>query len=390
MPDREELRLNLGAGASPMPGYVNLDISTGTDVRALPHDDNSVDEIRASHVLEHIPYFETVKTVKHWSDKLRPGGLLKIAVPDFDWLHENYANDTHPNWEHFLVGGQNDQHDVHRAIFNRRKLEAIMQTVGLEEICIWQSDFDDCSALPVSLNLQGRKPEYTFDKLPNVHMVSSMPRLAFSDGFMSIAVASQQLCMPFTKTSGVFWGQCLTRAMMDVLVRGDAEYILTVDYDSVFGPSDVKALYRAAKRSNADAIFALQMKRESDFALMTVLDDDGKPKSSLSLDDSTRDTIRVNTGHFGLTLIKCDALRKLKHPWFLPHPAADGTWADGRMDEDIHFWKAWAEAGNTLYQANRVKIGHLQLMITWPDQLWKARHDYLNDFYSRGKPAYAR
>lgn len=55
------------------------------DVSAeLPVEDESFDTIIARHVLEHVT--DTVKTMTMWKSKLKPGGLMIVAVPDED-LH---------------------------------------------------------------------------------------------------------------------------------------------------------------------------------------------------------------------------------------------------------------------------------------------------------------
>jgi 2-polyprenyl-3-methyl-5-hydroxy-6-metoxy-1,4-benzoquinol methylase len=53
--------------------------------------DGSVDVIRASHILEHFPA-QVPAVLKHWAAKLKPGGVLKIAVPDFAWIAQAYLD----------------------------------------------------------------------------------------------------------------------------------------------------------------------------------------------------------------------------------------------------------------------------------------------------------
>ena len=64
------IKLDLGCGPHRLPGYIPIDDSLGHDVRALPFRDGSVDEIRASHVLEHIPYREAQPVLEHWFNLL--------------------------------------------------------------------------------------------------------------------------------------------------------------------------------------------------------------------------------------------------------------------------------------------------------------------------------
>lgn len=53
------IRLNIGAGKTQIPGYTPLDIKDGVDAGKLPYANESVDEVYASHVLEHIPHART-------------------------------------------------------------------------------------------------------------------------------------------------------------------------------------------------------------------------------------------------------------------------------------------------------------------------------------------
>jgi len=388
--EKTTIRLNVGAGDAPMPDYVNLDIKSGVDCRALPYEDDSVDEIRASHVLEHFPRAETMATIRHWRNKLKPGGLLKIAVPDIDWLID-HRFDGDEKWEAYILGGQTDETDQHKALFNFHKLEELCcKHLHMEEFGRFASDWKDCSSHPCSLNVQCRKPLDNIKSLPNVHIVMSMPRVGFTDNFLSVVTASRVFDMPFIKTSGAFWGQCLERVMAEQIDIPTCEWILTVDYDSIFHPQHVMQLYRTALRNDCDALFAVQSKRESPFILTTVRGENGVNKTHIDRADMDKEVLECATGHFGLTLIRASKLRELKHPWFLGHPAPDGTWGEGRTDDDIHFWRRWAEAGLKVHQANRVKIGHFQGVVTWPDANWQARHQYLNDFYKDGQPVWSR
>ena len=69
------LRLNLGAGGSTIPGYLSLDIKSGTDIRKLPFPDSSVDAIYCSHALEHIGKIDAIVAMADWARVLKPGGL---------------------------------------------------------------------------------------------------------------------------------------------------------------------------------------------------------------------------------------------------------------------------------------------------------------------------
>ena len=84
--DTPHLRLHLGCGSSRIPGWVNIDNEADlapdlvADVRDLPYEDNSVEQIAAFHVLEHFRYDEPV--LEEWHRVLVPGGLIVVVVPD--------------------------------------------------------------------------------------------------------------------------------------------------------------------------------------------------------------------------------------------------------------------------------------------------------------------
>lgn len=81
-------RLELGAGYNPTSGFTTLDMNPACNPDivgpAWPLDlpDNSVGEIRAVDVLEHISYHHSDEVLADWFRVLRPGGKIYIQVPD--------------------------------------------------------------------------------------------------------------------------------------------------------------------------------------------------------------------------------------------------------------------------------------------------------------------
>jgi len=152
-----DVKYNIGGGDLEIPGYVNVDRKHGLEAYPLACPDVSLDEIRASHVLEHFSYRVVPAVVADWVNKLKPGGLLKVAVPDFRWLAVHYLLGTDIPLQGFVMGGHVDEDDYHRALFDEPSLRHHMRIVGLTDIVRWKSEVDDCAAMDVSLNLQGRK-----------------------------------------------------------------------------------------------------------------------------------------------------------------------------------------------------------------------------------------
>lgn len=393
------IKLNLGAGATELPGYINVDRKTGGEVFPLSVDhwdesramtgripDQSVDEIYASHVLEHFGHRQTLDVVKEWVRVLKPGGVLKVAVPNFDAIIHYYQTGTDERAEAYLMGGHVDADDRHGAIFNERKLRELFKLAGLTGVKRWKSEIKDCASLPVSLNLMGVKRELP-KELPGVTAVLSMPRLGFTDTSACLLESCLKLKLPTLIRQGVFWGATLSNAI-EMALKGGARYVLTVDYDTVFHPDDVRELYRLAEETpDAAAICGMQMGRDRVALLMTKRGADGKNQGEVHRDEIEADLMPIATGHFGLTLIRADVFAKLPKPWFLGKPATDGTWGEGRTDEDIYFWRQVEAAGLKLYQANGVKLGHLQMVVTWPDHNLQPLHQLVTEYRQEGVPA---
>lgn len=81
------LRLNIGAGDWKPDGYTTYDLYDATadvkgDARTLPYVDNSVDEILASHLLEHFSFHEAFVVLTEWKRALKPDGKLILEVPN--------------------------------------------------------------------------------------------------------------------------------------------------------------------------------------------------------------------------------------------------------------------------------------------------------------------
>ena len=155
---RSVLRLNLGAGATELPGFDAVDRKVGREVFPLDVDDESVEEIYASHVLEHFSHRQVQDVLRHWVAKLRPGGRIRVAVPDFEWIVAQYVRCNPINVQGYVMGGQVDDNDFHKCLFDSDMLTSLMVEAGLVEIARWLPEIKDCSALPVSLNLSGVKP----------------------------------------------------------------------------------------------------------------------------------------------------------------------------------------------------------------------------------------
>jgi SAM-dependent methyltransferase len=90
-------RLNLGCGPQPAAGWLNADREpvAGLDVRGdiclgLPIDSASLDAVVAIHVLQDLAWGEIPKALREIGRILRPGGVLRLALPDLDRAFDAY------------------------------------------------------------------------------------------------------------------------------------------------------------------------------------------------------------------------------------------------------------------------------------------------------------
>lgn len=156
------MRLDLGAGRIVRPGHIPLGRGHGSEIFPLAYRSETVDEIVASHVLEHFPIADVRYVLRDWVRVLKPGGRLRIAVPDFWKIASQYFASpdsiTFGLAQRRLMGGQSDENDFHRSVFDFDRLYELMQSEGLRVVGRWQSEIIDCARDEISLNLEGKKP----------------------------------------------------------------------------------------------------------------------------------------------------------------------------------------------------------------------------------------
>ena len=154
----KSVKLNIGAGPTRMPGWTPIDRKLGTEAYPLTdYADDSVDEIRASHVLEHFGFAEVPAVLNDWVRVLRPGCRIRISVPEMTRILR-VAQQGDDLWAKYLMGGQTDENDYHKSVFTEAALRDAMEIAGLHDINEWHSDNTDTAGHKVSYNLEGYKP----------------------------------------------------------------------------------------------------------------------------------------------------------------------------------------------------------------------------------------
>lgn len=177
-------RLHLGCGPIRAEGWTNVDIvltpatDVLDDVRALRRFPAGFAEgIYACHVLEHVAHDEVEPILRAWRRVLKPGGELRISVPDVDRIVDIYKR----NWQHFqtpgnspwnglIWGGQTNPYDFHMTGFNFCWLKFLLERNGFEAVQTYPHEphflgLKDGSLANepfgefISLNVQARRAE---------------------------------------------------------------------------------------------------------------------------------------------------------------------------------------------------------------------------------------
>jgi predicted SAM-dependent methyltransferase len=135
----KKLRLNLGCSVEKLEGYTNVDKFGSPDIKhdlmqPLPYENNKVDEILASHLLEHFDYIDGETVLRDWYRVLKPDGILHIRVPDMLMMCKNYL-EADEEWRQkwgikAFYGGQWNEGEYHHNGFTFDSLVKTVESVG--------------------------------------------------------------------------------------------------------------------------------------------------------------------------------------------------------------------------------------------------------------------
>ena len=140
------LRLHLG-GEVRQPGWTVVNLQPGpavdrvgdcADLSAFA--DGSVEDIYASHVLEHLGYAQKLPAaLREWHRVLRKGGRARISVPDLDVLCRLFLDAAGRTPDRILImrmmfGGQLDPQDFHYVGLSCDILSGLLADAGFAQV----------------------------------------------------------------------------------------------------------------------------------------------------------------------------------------------------------------------------------------------------------------
>jgi SAM-dependent methyltransferase len=189
--EREQRRLEIGCGEFRIEGFETLNIVPGREVdyiadasHTLPFKEGVFDLVYASHVLEHIPWYMVEDALREWVRILKPEGRLEVWVPDGLKICRTLVEAEEHNVDHthldgwykfnpkrdpcvwaagrlFTYGdgkGRTDDPNWHRAIFTRRYLQQLFESIGLCDIReLTHEEIRGCDHGWINLGMAGSK-----------------------------------------------------------------------------------------------------------------------------------------------------------------------------------------------------------------------------------------
>lgn len=144
------IKVNLGCGWRNFgEDWVHIDGGnyphvTSHDITHLPFNDSSVDLIYSSHCFEYFDREEGKVVLKEWNRTLKPSGLLRIAVPDFEAMAKLYAMGKFPlesflgplfgKMEMGMKGGETGKIIYHKTTYDFDSLKRVLEESGFDRV----------------------------------------------------------------------------------------------------------------------------------------------------------------------------------------------------------------------------------------------------------------
>jgi predicted SAM-dependent methyltransferase len=151
-----ELLVNVGCGEAGFPGWVNIDVARSPTVtcvydcrRSLPIDRNSARVIYAEHFFEHLDREEEApQFLQACRDALRPGGVLRIVVPDAEKFVRGYCSDGWSGFESLsawadiapgltkmdVLNHHFRQAYQHKWVYDFESLQRVLSAAGFDDV----------------------------------------------------------------------------------------------------------------------------------------------------------------------------------------------------------------------------------------------------------------
>ena len=135
------VKLHLGCGKRDFgPTWVHIDKADFPhvkykDVTKLPFETGTVDVIYACHLIAYFDREEIIPILKEWKRVLIPGGVLRLATPDFRAMAKMYLRENCSNLNQFLGPLYGKMEGIyHKTTYDLYSLIELLASVGFKDI----------------------------------------------------------------------------------------------------------------------------------------------------------------------------------------------------------------------------------------------------------------
>ncbi|MGE0631964.1 MAG: methyltransferase domain-containing protein [Pseudobdellovibrionaceae bacterium] len=184
------MKLHVGCGKRFIPGFTHIDlddfphIDHRHDIKTFPFlKDSTAELLYSCHAFEYFDRVEAMTVLKEWKRVLKPGGVIRLAVPDFEALGKVYQQTGELDR---IVGPlfgrieiktpQGSSCFYHKTTYDFKALRSVLEAAGFRDVRRWDwretehTKVDDFSqayfphmdkekGLLISLNVEATKAE---------------------------------------------------------------------------------------------------------------------------------------------------------------------------------------------------------------------------------------
>jgi predicted SAM-dependent methyltransferase len=143
------MKIEVGAGTKPTPGYVHVDtiahdsVDVVDDGRTLATFESGVAEEIYSHwFLEHVARHEVAPMFEHWKRVLRPGGKISLVTNNHEAHNRCLAEGkiSWQEWSYLVYAVENKRNynvwDVHKCAWNQELLHETLVQNGFVDVSV--------------------------------------------------------------------------------------------------------------------------------------------------------------------------------------------------------------------------------------------------------------
>lgn len=150
------MKLNLGCAKDVKTGWVNVDMFyqhpevINKNILDLEYEDNTIEQIHAHDIIEHLPYNIALQNLKKWHGWLKEGGEISIQTTNFDKIIEAYKDSVWTLYDlnHMLFAGVNytdvgsQDCDFHKSVYSKDWLVKILGEMGYYIVSANEDEID--------------------------------------------------------------------------------------------------------------------------------------------------------------------------------------------------------------------------------------------------------